>query len=494
MKANISQLPEWAKKPLRGFRNALKEAMPHSQTNNKHHINILQTKPKHEDVVNIYTIMLGRPPEDESVIEDHLNSAGTIHKLITIFANSQEFADVIGRHVNCMRRSGQSLENGSSITGHLNSIQTARELIKLFVNSPEFADSSPNHEDVANAYRLVLNRSPENELAVKRHLNSAPTIRELLKTFVNAPEFDSLIERDIESVPSPFFHFNTTIDVKGIVKSYINHKRQPLAEHNVNFLGVAVPIKVMDHLADKGGQLDHIPIPANYHADMAEWAAALRAVDLAQKEFTMIELGCGWACWMNNTGVAAKARKLPIHLIGIEGDDSLLEIAREALKVNNFSADEYTLKQGIAAPRSGYALFPRLQNDDRWGAEPIFDVSESDSKKAIATGKFDRLRMVPLSEAIGDRKKIDLVHMDIQGGEADFVDQSIELLSEKVGYLVIGTHSRSIEGKLFDVLLSNGWLLEVERPAIFQIVNGQPITQVDGIQGWKNPKFHKKSS
>lgn len=70
------------------------------------------------------------------------------------------------------------------------------------------------------------------------------------------------------------------------------------------------------------------------------------------------------------------------------------------------------------------------------------------------------------------------------------VEQSIELLSEKVGYLVIGAHSRSIEGQLFDTLLGSGWILEIERPAILQIADGKPLTQVDGVQGWKNPKFH----
>jgi hypothetical protein len=41
--------------------------------------------------------------------------------------------------------------------------------------------------------------------------------------------------------------------------------------------------------------VEPIPIPANWHADIAEWAAALRAVDLARGSFTMAELGCGWA-------------------------------------------------------------------------------------------------------------------------------------------------------------------------------------------------------
>jgi hypothetical protein len=40
--------------------------------------------------------------------------------------------------------------------------------------------------------------------------------------------------------------------------------------------------------------VEGIPIPANWHADIAEWAAALRAVELAEETFTVVELGCGW--------------------------------------------------------------------------------------------------------------------------------------------------------------------------------------------------------
>ena len=63
-------------------------------------------------------------------------------------------------------------------------------------------------------------------------------------------------------------------------------------------------------LDGRAGEVEDMPIPANWHADIAEWAAALRAVELARGTFSMAELGCGWGCWMNNTGVAARAAGL----------------------------------------------------------------------------------------------------------------------------------------------------------------------------------------
>ena len=69
------------------------------------------------------------------------------------------------------------------------------------------------------------------------------------------------------------------------------------------------------------GVVEPVPIPANWHADIAERAAALRAVEQAHGTFKVVELGCGWGCWLNNTGVAARTLGLAVTLIGVEGDE-----------------------------------------------------------------------------------------------------------------------------------------------------------------------------
>jgi hypothetical protein len=193
---------------------------------------------------------------------------------------------------------------------------------------------------------------------------------------------------------------------------------------------------------------------------------------------------------MTNTGIAAKSRGLSIKLIGVEGDPKHIEYAQETFLANGIREMEYTLHRGIAAADSGFALFPRRKEDEeRWGSEPRFGVSEHESQKAVASGEFESLPMIPLATAISSHLRIDLLHMDIQGGEADLVANTIPLLSERVARLVIGTHSRVIEGKLIETLLSAGWELEIERPAIFNLPLGKPQTTVDGVQGWRNPRL-----
>jgi hypothetical protein len=345
---------------------------------------------------------------------------------------------------------------------------------------------------IEQAYNVLLGRFPENDDVIAFHQSVADPL-ELIRNIARSDE--SLARTGLSAVaPNPFLHFNSSLDAASMVLANIDHDRRPRSGYYVNFLGVAVPIEVFDFLHDKDGLLDEVPLPANYHADMAEWAAALRAIDLAgstSDRFTMVELGSGWGCWMANTGVTAKRRGLNIEVLGVEGDPKHIAMCDHTMAANGIVGNEYSVVRGVAAANSGFALFPtRVGNEERWGTEPIFGVSGAEAERAVASGMYEQLEMKPLGEVIGDRERIDLLHLDIQGGEGDLVRDTLDVLKEKVAYILIGTHSRMLEGRLMDILLGQDWALEIERPAIFSLVNGTPITTVDGVQGWRNRRFY----
>jgi hypothetical protein len=339
-----------------------------------------------------------------------------------------------------------------------------------------------SREDVIAAYRWLLGREPESEAAIAGYVRQRPSV--LIERFATAPEF----HRHWKT--SPFYHFNGPLDAEGIIRTHENPGHGPKPGHLVNFLGVAMNVAFMPLMAGAAGQVEGLPIPANYHAEMAEFAAALRAVDLARDRFAMIELGCGWGCWMNNTGMAARRRGLAVRLIGVEGDEGHLGFAREALATNGFAPEEYALWRGIAGPDTGAALFPRQdQAGESWGLEAKFGLSPEARAELMATGRYDELPVLALGEIVGNEARIDLLHMDIQGGEADFARDCMPTLVEKVAYLVIGTHSREIEGRLMADLLAAGWVLEIERACDFVVTPSGPETVMDGIQGWRNPRL-----
>jgi hypothetical protein len=292
-------------------------------------------------------------------------------------------------------------------------------------------------------------------------------------------------------VSSPFFHYNAAFDPQEVMRRHAAPDLSASPGYLTNFLGVRIDPQFFPAiLQGRAGEVEGIPTPANWHADIAEWGAALRAVDLAHGTFTVIELGCGWGCWMNNTGVAARRAGLDVHLIGVEGDEGHVGFAKAACAANGFTPRQVTLHRGIAAPTSGIALFPRQEQAGiNWGLEPIFGVTDQQRRSAAESGCYDELPMIALDEIAAPHRRIDLLHIDIQGGEADFIAGCLPIIGEKVAYLLVGTHSRQIEGRIMDILLQSGWILEIERPAIFSLQAGIPQITVDGVQGWRNPSL-----
>jgi hypothetical protein len=334
--------------------------------------------------------------------------------------------------------------------------------------------------NVIAAYEAMLGRAPESDAVVQRY--SRIGIERTLRSIANSPEFKAL------RPTSPFFHYNAMFDAHATIARHARNDLAPHPDYLTNFIGVRIDPKFVPAiLHGRAGEVEGIPIPANWHADIAEWAAALRAVDLARETFTMAELGCGWGCWMNNTGVAARAAGLNVQLIGVEGEEGHIGFAREACAANGFAQGQVTLKHGIAAPSTGTALFPRHDKaGEQWGLEPIFGATAQERAAAVRSGEFYELPTISLGDLISGGDKLDLLHVDIQGGEADLIDSSRPVLDDQVAYIVVGTHSRQIEGRIFKQLLGATWRLEIERPAIINLGPGGPTTTVDGVQGWRN--------
>ena len=341
--------------------------------------------------------------------------------------------------------------------------------------------------DSRNAVAAALQIAEERVRSSEEHVHEAEEKARCSEARIRDLEHQLAVARG-----TPFFAYFSNFDAVECLHRHEMHGRRPTPGFQTNWLGVLVDPKIHPYLlTDQAGKLDVFPVPGNWHADLAEWACAMHAVELARRDtFSMIELGCGWGCWMNNTGVAARRTGREVHLIGIEGDDGHLGFAREALARNGFSPSEYSLHRGIAAATGGTALFPRQAHaGHNWGLEPVFGATQEQQDQAVATGSHDLLPMVSLETAIGDRDRIDLLHIDIQGGEADLIESCLPILNEKVAYVLIGTHSKHIEARLYDILTSAGWAIEMERPAFYRVDEWKPILLVDGVQAWRNPRF-----
>ncbi|UWR24422.1 class I SAM-dependent methyltransferase [Sulfitobacter sp. S190] len=289
------------------------------------------------------------------------------------------------------------------------------------------------------------------------------------------------------------YHYYSEFDAFGLIKAYSRTDLEPTPEVMTNFLGAMVPPRIHPPMLEKMvGKIEPIPNPGNWHADIAEWGSALQTVERASDSYCIVELGCGWGCWLLNMGVAAQSRGLKVNLVGIEGDTEHLANARDVLQMNGFSNDEVQLHHGIAAATSGQAIFPDASARKRtWGGQAIFDADADTLARAQADPDVQVLDCMTL-EDLGGGAAIDLLHIDIQGAEGSYVKGNAEQMDRYVKHVLIGTHSRIIEGQLFEHFLARGWRLEMERPAITPLLDGRPVTRIDGVQFWSNPALVKQ--
>ncbi|MDD5277824.1 MAG: FkbM family methyltransferase [Methylovulum sp.] len=346
-------------------------------------------------------------------------------------------------------------------------------------------------EDVTWAYRLCLDREPENGKVVQVLLESLENRNQLVQSLINSTEYKNKYGKTAPKQPSPFWHYLSAFDAIGTINKYAKAKSQPSPYYATNFLGVKMRLEFYPTiLAARIGTVEPAPIPANWHADIAEWASCLRSVDLSGERFVMLELGCGWGCWINNLGVAAKSEGKRVKLYGVEADQQSLHFARLALNDNGITENEFVLSKGIAGKAGSVALFPSISPEKGGGGAAIFSPTNKQLSDATNSGKYVLMPAVDIGTLIKDEEILDFMHVDIQGAELDLLTEIFDLLCKKVRYIFIGTHSKQIEAGLFDLFMGKSeWKLEMERPAIFTLIDGRPVIKCDGVQAWRNGAF-----
>jgi len=334
-------------------------------------------------------------------------------------------------------------------------------------------------KEVILAYRQLLARDPESSGVISGHCQ-CHNLRELYAKIVSSEEFKKKVW------DYAFFRYTSSFDPIDIILQFENPRRKTIPGYLVNFMGVGFPHSSLP-IVNPTDQ-EALPIPANWHTDLAELGSALHVVSQCVDTFTMLELGSGIGVWSNICGRAAKMRGLKVMLLGIEGDKHYVELAEKTLIVNCFENNECRMLHGIVANQGNVALFRKNQSSQiDWGGEPIFDYEGVVFEEAKKSGKYENVPVRSLDTLMGTSERIDLLHVDIQGGEETLFINNENLLNKKVKSILIGTHTREIEGNLFKYFDDLGWSLLAERPLIGSIEKGRLKTDVDGVQYWRNP-------
>ena len=296
--------------------------------------------------------------------------------------------------------------------------------------------------------------------------------------------------------PSPFYSAD---DIR-LLEQFRVVDRKPRPGFIVDFLDVHTRITSLAHGQRASEGVLDLPVPGDYHAETIEYVGLLKSVVRARDEFVALELGAGWGPWLVAGAKAARARGIePVRLYGIEADPVHVEFMRQHLRDNDLDPDAHRLIHAAVGLEAGRARFPRVADAaNDWGSRPARLASgEAHQEDVRYLGSLLdeslEVDVLALPDVLAQEPRWDLVHIDIQGWEAFVCEGAFPHLEARVATLVIGTHSRKIEGDLMALFHRGGWVLENEQPSRFRYLPGVPLLEsmnlADGTQVWTNPRL-----
>ena len=368
---------------------------------------------------------------------------------------------------------------------HIRSIMTSSgQFASLLDRAGQvFAPTLPVNfdEGVSWAFRLLLRREPSDADAKALRVQDDSLSRLRLR-FVLSREFEL---NAYEALPLLDF---------AIANAFAPFKKPESIPGNIrDFLGTTMSVRYLpaDHVHLGGMVSGSIPRPGGPELHgTAEWVGTLRSILECGDKFTAFELGAGWGPWLVASFFGARVRGIKdVNLVGVEASAEHFSFMRQHFAANGLDPDTFALHRAIIAPADGIAHFPKLHvGAEDYGANAVFNADERDS--AATRGELEEVRAIGLTSLLSEHERVDLIHMDIQGHEEDVLRSAILSLNARVRRMIIGTHSRSIEGHLLDLLSAQGWICEFEQPCRMQsTADGKLLLVADGEQVWRNPRL-----
>jgi FkbM family methyltransferase len=348
--------------------------------------------------------------------------------------------------------------------------------------------------DVRTLYELLLGRQPESDQIIETQMYLHDSVISLTRALCDSDEFRLRIKNDLDRSFGAYRPDKSDFD--RLFDGYRQEEIAILQRHLVqsapeagfvtDFVGTRMRIGVASFTSAMSGVVfDRIPLPGDFRVEAVEWIGALKAIEGSGSHFVAIELGAGWGPWIVSSGHVARRLGKTVHLYAVEADPGKVPNIAQHLIDNGFAPKDHVIFGGIAGPTDGFAYFPVIDAVGHWGGEAVYGEPPARD--------YHRLPSISLRTLMKDEEAVDFLHIDIQGAEFDVVKGSLDALCAKVKWIVIGTHSRSIEGRLLDLLLHANWSLENERPCRCSYSAGRPQIIVDGTQVWKNPNVRNSN-
>ena len=293
-----------------------------------------------------------------------------------------------------------------------------------------------------------------------------------------------------------------TDDDIDLLKRFQSQDSEPKDGYFKDFVGVLSDINFVGHWSHLDGHVFDLPLPETdgAHAETIEWVGLLKAVATCKDSFRAMELGAGWAPWLVDGIFAARQIGITDYFIcGVEADPGKYKMMQQHLDNNGIPhhSKNVCLIQGAVGAENGTAFWPIMSDPSGdWGARPQSEVG-TDYRGV----KFQNMRKVDVYSLNSLLEKCDVwdfLHIDIQGEEFEVLQATQALLTERVRWCVIATHSRKLDGLVLDFFYQLGWKLHNEKPTCFNYASKatslEAMTTSDGTQVWENVNFNGSSN
>jgi FkbM family methyltransferase len=232
---------------------------------------------------------------------------------------------------------------------------------------------------------------------------------------------------------------------------------------------------------------------------LLDWEPLLEAEELAGPKFTAVALGAGWGRWIVGCAFAAMKRGRDYHIVGVEAEPQHFAWMERHLADNKIAPEKARLINAAVNSYTGTCWFMVGDPTANYGQSVVSDAQYKSAgfQRDLRSMGLQAIAMpcVDLSEVFDGLERVDYLHMDIQGSEADVLLAQPDLLDERVATVNIGTHSKTIERRLRRHFTAQGWLCRYDiemSSTIMACVEGDepsPITFGDGVQVWENPRL-----
>ncbi len=328
-----------------------------------------------------------------------------------------------------------------------------------------------------------------------------PIGRLLAKRQMNTSKLDSGEAEHVPHATHPIQVFSGyTDDDAALIRRYAQSGLTAQRDYLVDFIGVRTHHSALwSAIGHLKGTIGSLPFPADHHAEAIEWVGLLKAVESCTDRFVAMELGAGWGPWITAGAVVAQRIGVPeIRLTGVEADPGRFEMMNRHLTDNGFDPREHRLIQGAVGAKRGLARWPSISNAaEAGGARPVREANLGDAAYSGDLADGMDVEVHSFRELLLLEPQWDFVHIDIQGWEAEVLASCGATLSERVRWLVVGTHSRALDGAVLGQMWQQGWVLENEKPTKFEFRQNsaslEAMTQIDGTQVWRNPAVNHLS-